>query len=142
MSRIRHDPPLEPPARRRLRGFTMIELVIVMGVVAILATLGYPAYQQYVQRANRSAAQAYLIEAAARQQQRMLDTRAYAASLAELRLPVPEKLAARYGVTLELQAGLPPGFTVTAAPTGAQAGDRCGALRVDDQGTRTPAGCW
>ena len=126
----------------RARGFTLIELMVVTAVIAILALLGYPSYQRYMQRANRSIAQSYMVEAAGRQQQWMLDTRAYASSLAELQRPVPEKVTGRYTVTLDTQAGPPPGFTITAAPVGAQADDSCGQLRIDQNGVRSPAGCW
>ena len=130
------------PHSWNVRGFTLIELMVVTAIIAILSMLGYPSYQRYMQRANRSIAQSYLVEAAGRQQQLMLDTRAYASSLAALQRPVPEKVAARYAVNLETQAGPPPGFTITAAPIGGQAGDGCGQLRIDQNGVRSPAGCW
>lgn len=116
--------------------------MVVTAVIAILSLLGYPSYQRYMQRANRSVAQSYLVEAAGRQQQWMLDTRAYASSLAELQRPVPENVSARYAVALDTQAGPPPGFTITASPKGAQADDSCGQLRIDQNGVRSPAGCW
>lgn len=116
--------------------------MVVTTIIAILSLLGYPSYQRYMQRANRSIAQSYLVEAAGRQQQWMLDTRAYASTLAALQRPVPDKVSARYTVTLDTQVGPPPGFTITAVPVGAQADDSCGQLRIDQNGVRSPAGCW
>ena len=55
--------PLPYLARRR-SGFSLIELLIVMTVVAILAAIAYPGYRQYVLRAQRAEARAALIEAA------------------------------------------------------------------------------
>lgn len=50
------DPPLEPrqvaagPTLRRERGFTVIELMIAVVVIAILASIAYPSYEDYVRR--------------------------------------------------------------------------------------------
>lgn len=49
---------------RRIKGFTLIELMIVIAVIAILAAIAYPSYQQYVKRTKRVEAQAYLLELA------------------------------------------------------------------------------
>ena len=42
----------------KLRGFTLIELMIVVAIVAILAMIAYPSYTQYVIRSRRSMAKA------------------------------------------------------------------------------------
>lgn len=49
--------------RNKNPGFTLIELMIVVTVVAILAAIAIPAYSDYVTRARRSDAQAALLEA-------------------------------------------------------------------------------
>ncbi len=43
---------------RRARGFTLIEVVIVMTIVAILAAIAIPAYLQFIARGHRSEARA------------------------------------------------------------------------------------
>ncbi|WP_334134909.1 type IV pilin protein [Acinetobacter schindleri] len=48
----------------RIKGFTLIELMVVIAVIAILAAIAYPSYQQYVKRTKRVEAQAYLVELA------------------------------------------------------------------------------
>ena len=53
--------------RRHPRGFTLIEVMIVVVIVAILASIAFPSYQRYVLRSHRVEAQALLSEAAARQ---------------------------------------------------------------------------
>nr|ELD4571953.1 type IV pilin protein [Pseudomonas aeruginosa] len=50
------------------RGFTLIELMIVVVIIAILAGIAYPSYDEYVKRGNRTEGQALLSEAAATQE--------------------------------------------------------------------------
>lgn len=59
-------------------GFTLIELVIAMSVVAILATIAVPSYQQYVLRANRSVAKTVLLKIAQDQESWYGDRKSYA----------------------------------------------------------------
>jgi type IV pilus assembly protein PilE len=51
-------------ARRHSQGFSLIELMIVVAIVGVLATLSVPAYQRHIARSNRAAAQAQLMQAA------------------------------------------------------------------------------
>jgi type IV pilus assembly protein PilE len=60
------------------RGFTLIELMIVVAVVALLAAVGYPSYRDHVARSQRSAGQQLLSDIAQRQEQYLLDRRQYA----------------------------------------------------------------
>jgi type IV pilus assembly protein PilE len=46
---------------KRHAGFTLIELMIVVGVIAILAMIAYPSYNEYVKKARRSDAKAGLL---------------------------------------------------------------------------------
>jgi type IV pilus assembly protein PilE len=128
--------------RARPRGFTLIELLTVLAAVAILAAIAYPSYREQVRRAHRASAQSFLLDVSLRQQQRLVDVRAYAASLDELRMAVPGEVAPHYAVELVADPGPPGTFTVTATPSGAQAGDSCGPLRIDSRGVKTPSNCW
>jgi type IV pilus assembly protein PilE len=102
-----------------------------------------PAYKSQRQKGNRAAAQAFLMDVASRQQQYFMDSRSYAADVATLNMGgVPSEVSSNYTITIALQAGPPPGFTVTAAPIAgsAQAGDV--TLTLDNTGAKTPAGIW
>lgn len=55
-------------AQHHSNGFTLIELMIVVGILGILAAIAYPNYMEYVQRSNRSEGQALLQDAAAGQE--------------------------------------------------------------------------
>ena len=66
-------------ARRRIRGFTLLEIMIVVAIVGILAAIVLPSYQNQVRKANRSAAQQFLMDVATKEQQILMDTRSYVA---------------------------------------------------------------
>lgn len=132
--------------RRRSRGFTLIEMLIVVAIVAVLAAIAYPSYQEHVRKGRRAAAQSYLMDIAQRQQQYLLDKRAFSATLTDLNTTTPADVDSYYQVTIDpLGAGPPPTFTARAKPRagGPQAADLGGAdLTIDNTGAKAPAGAW
>ena len=130
--------------KRRLSGFTLIELLIVITIVGILAAVAVPSYHEYIKRAYRAEAQAYLMTIAARQQQFLLDTRSFSVASLDTIVSQPRNVATAYTVTMASEGGPPPTFTLTATPRSAQASEKCGALTLDQTGTKTAAvaGCW
>jgi type IV pilus assembly protein PilE len=126
------------------RGFTLIEAVVVMAMVAILAAIAIPNYSEYVLRSHRSSAQSFITDVASRQAQFFLDRRTYAATVAALNLTAPAEVAARYDFAINIVAGPPPGFQITATPTAAQVGDRCGVLTLNQAGAKgaDSTRCW
>ncbi|MEK6592714.1 MAG: type IV pilin protein [Pseudomonadota bacterium] len=143
---------MTPSSAWKSRGFTLIELMIVVVVIAILTAVAYPSYENYIIRANRSAAQSFMLEVASKQERFLLDARAYAADLAALGMTVPSSVSANYTITAPGTAGPPPGYTVTAIPIpgGRQAtkDTLCGTLTINATGTKTASGsggvsqCW
>jgi type IV pilus assembly protein PilE len=130
----------------RARGFTLVEAVITMAIVAILVAVALPTYRDHLRKSRRAEAQAYLMAVASRQQQFLLDTRAYAANLATVAIPTPANVAAAYDLGLAAGGGPPPTFVVSATPkaTTDQVKERCGTLAIDQSGAKSAAlgTCW
>ncbi|MFV3332181.1 type IV pilin protein [Pseudomonas sp. NY15437] len=124
------------------RGFTLIELMVVAAIVAILAAIAYPSYQQYIIRGKRSAAQAQMMDIANRQQQYLLANRSYASKtqLESGGYALPSEVSSNYGYSITVGSGTPPTFTITFTPSGAQASD--GNLTLSSDGSKTPAAKW
>ena len=126
---------------RKQNGFTLIELVITVAVIALLAAIALPSYQQYVIRSKRSAAQAAMMDIANREQQYMLANRSYA-DKAALGYSPPTDVSANYTYDIEVPTTGVPGFTITFTPitTSSQASD--GELKLNNQGVKSPANKW
>ena len=59
------------------KGFTLIELMIVVAIISILATIAVPSYQGYIERARDTAAQAFLKQLALAQEMCNIDKASY-----------------------------------------------------------------
>jgi type IV pilus assembly protein PilE len=134
--------------KRNAAGFTLIELVIVMVIVAILMAVALPSYSAYIVRGNRAAAQSYMMDVAQRQQQYLLDNHTYASTSVMigttaspgLDLP-PTSVSDNYTITMAVSnaAGAAPTFTITATPISGGVQQLRGepTLTLNQAGTKT-----
>jgi type IV pilus assembly protein PilE len=126
---------------KRQKGFTLVELMIVLLIVAILTTFAVSSYRQSVIKSTRRAAQAVMMDIANRERQYFIANRAFA-SKSELGYTLPADLTGKYtwDVDLTKPTGPPPGFTITLTPAGSQSTDV--KLTLDSNGVKTPADKW
>jgi len=141
------------------RGFSLIELMVVVAIVAVVMAIAFPSYDRYVVRTKRAIAQNALLQVADRQQQFFMDNKRFAASLANLGFAanpwvvdddgtstVAGDADAVYSVTLTNVTQTT--WTATAAPLNGQLSRDadCGSLSITQAGARTSSGgggnCW
>ena len=127
-----------------LKGFTLIELMIVVAIISILAAITFPSYQQYVMRGKRAEARAALLDAAAKEERYYSDNNQYG-TLAAAGIPATTENN-YYTISIQL-ANSNQNFTLTADPVFAD--PLCDNLTLNQAGTRTENGtttdlsdCW
>lgn len=133
---------------RHQSGFTLIELMITVAVIGILAAIAIPSYSAYVVRSNRATTQAFMISVANRQEQYLLDARAYAVAsnnaelAANVKVSVPSEVSKYYEISVAHVSSNGRTFLITATPkTGTmQATD--GNLTLNHLGAKTPFDKW
>ena len=132
----------------RARGFTLVELMVTVAIVALLAGFAIPAYTSYLVKGNRAAAKAFMVAVANREQQYILDARVYgvvttnAEFSSVLNMTVPTEVSSIYNVTVANVGGNVRTFLITAAPISTQANKNDGTMTLDNTGAKTPAANW
>ncbi len=152
-------------AHSRAKGFTLVELMVVVAIVGLLSSLAYPSFTEYVTRAKRQTTQEALYRITMQQEQFFADNKTYADGLDDLGYPswlmainddgelVPWSTGDKnYGVAIIWASGPSAttklNYSVYAWPYGAQYTRdlKCGAMRLDESGQRFDYGpsdnCW
>jgi type IV pilus assembly protein PilE len=137
------------PAHRHFeRGFTLIEMMVVVAIIAILSAVAWPSYLKHVAKTNRVAAQGCLAEYANYMERYYTsnlryDQTAAGVANADPHMDCQSQIARNYTLA---PASTSTSFTITATPTTVQLNRDavCGTLTLNHRGSRTPttAGCW
>jgi type IV pilus assembly protein PilE len=131
-------------------GFTLIELMIVVALLAIITTISVTSYRQYMLRANRTDAGAFLLRIAAAQERWYLDNNEYSADpVADLKIGATSERG-YYEITINRNADPATGYSAVAKAVagGRQSTDAdCQELSINETGQRdsAPEGidvCW
>ncbi|HZJ96165.1 MAG TPA: type IV pilin protein [Thiopseudomonas sp.] len=121
------------------KGFTLIEVMIVVAIIGILAAIAYPSYDEYVKRGNRTEGQAFLQDVAARQERYFSQNNEYADTAAKLNVSTGSETG-KYTLSIATSDG----YTLTATQ---QFNDtKCGNLTLNALGVKGAGGsvdeCW
>ncbi len=131
-------------------GFTLIEMLIALLLLAIVASIALPAYNEHVRRSRRAEAQAALLQAAHYLEREATAKGTYSESdLPQSLTEVPSRAyeVSRAPSADATQAAL--SFTLHARPRGGQVKDHCGTFTLSNTGERGLLGntakvadCW
>jgi type IV pilus assembly protein PilE len=138
-------------------GFTLVELMVTVLVVAVLVGIAVPTYTSQVQKSRRTDAKSALLDLAGREERYMSTATSYSQTTTDLGYTgsFPQPIGAGYyNVNVTTNAGPPATFTVTATPVAgnSQAKDTtCASFTVNNLGQRlatdingadTTTTCW
>lgn len=128
-------------ARNKTSGFTLIELMVVVAIVAILAAIALPSFADQMRKSRRAEAVTSLQEAQLRLERWRVDHADFTGSNATF----PPSI--HYKFTLAAAAATPNNYSVSAEPLLGQVKDKCGTMTITNTTgtiTKTPAdnGCW
>lgn len=128
--------------KRTLFGFTLIEIMIVVAILGILASIAYPSYVRHVQRAHRTDAEAALMQNAQALERHYTENNTYATFNSNDLVQ-----SDRYTIAFPTNPTAT-SFILTATPIAGstQADDVCKILTLEHTGARSSSGsgqgCW
>lgn len=123
------------------RGFTLVEIMVVVAIIGLLASIALPSYRQHILRSSRAQGQACVSQIAQALERRYTTALSYAGAMPVVGCTTEGGLDTRYGIAADITART---YIIRATPLGAQAEDTCGTMSLNQQGAKTgaKANCW
>ena len=122
----------------RSRGFTLIEIIVVVAIIGILAAIAFPSYQNQVRKSNRAAAKSWMLGVANVETQYLMTARAYGDLTAlGTAAAMPVEVSRFYTATITVVAGTPPTYTITVTPVTGTVQEPDGWLAIDQDQNKT-----
>jgi type IV pilus assembly protein PilE len=132
---------------RKIRGVTLIELLIVVVIVSILAAVAYPNYRSYVQKSKRNEAKAALLQIATNQERHYLNNNTYTVDMTQLGFAAAGNVITDSG-TYEIDVTAADANSYQAQAIYQLADEeaaKCASFAIDERGAKTSApraDCW
>lgn len=123
-------------------GFTLIEVMIVVVIVGILASIAYPSYRNYVLRTNRAEGAAHIMRVLQAQERHHSQNMAYTTTLDDLGIPISSETN-RYSIsTMAACSDSTIARCVSVTATATTDDPVCGTMTRDSRGEKSPEACW
>jgi len=135
----------------KMRGFTLIELMIVVALIGIIVAFGYPSYRDQVIKSRRAEGMGELLELADRLERYYSDKGTYVgATLGNANTDIYPSVTKKQNYALAIDGSKTDDikFSITATPQGNQTADKCGTFILNSDGTKSITGsvdvdeCW
>jgi len=129
---------------KKNRGFTLIELMIVLVVIGILAAIAVPSYNSQLRKSSRAAAQAAMMDIANKQAFFLQSRRSYTTDYAtDLGVTLQDDVTRWYDLTISADnTATPPTFTITGTPKSGTRQASDGNITLSNTGAKTPPDKW
>ena len=130
------------------KGFTLIELMVVVAIIGILGAIGYPSYDSYMKKSRRSDAKVGLERVADRQERWYLKWDTYTTDMSLPVLGGPNTKDNYYVLSVDSADTIWFALTATAVAGGPQSNDTttndgdCRVMKLDSAGRKSPPDCW